>query len=323
MASYNRKLLLICVPLVLLLVVAIWAIRKSQEPRADFDPNASSPDIHEGTGTDTDLPNDQLRNSITDLFLKHPIEEADHPLDPALQVARKGLAHIRSEVQDYTATVVKQERIKGELLEEEFFECKIRHPSREDEGADTPLSFYLKFINPKRVAGREVIWVEGQNDGKLIAHEGGGILGMVRASLDPNDRIAMVGNLHPITELGMETLIVRMIEKGQRAKKLGKDNCQVTVDRSIKIDGHRGTRITITHPKQLEGYEFYQAVIFIDDELNLPVGYEGYLWPESDSGQPVLLERYFYSDIKTNLGLKDEDFDPDNPQYNFPRTKIF
>ena len=49
---------------------------------------------------------------------------------------------------------------------------KIRCGRDTDQGHQ-PFSVYMKFLKPRAVAGREVIWVKGQNDNKLIAHEGG------------------------------------------------------------------------------------------------------------------------------------------------------
>lgn len=296
--------------------------------REDYDPTASGPKIetttnadandeeNPGTNDDSKPPKD-IRNSITDLFLEHPIEEAEHPLDPALMVARKGLEYLQENVQDYTAKVAKREWAAGKLQNTQIFECKIRQRSPEDAKEEIPLSFYLKFVSPRSVAGREVIWVEGRNDGKLVAHDGG-VLGIIRVNLEPNSRLAMLGNRYPITELGIETLLIRMIEKGERARKLGKENCVVTVDRSITINKHKATLVTLTHPKQSDEYEFYKAKIYIDDELNLLVGYEGYLWPETEGGKEKLIERYFYTNIEINQGLSDSDFDPDNPDYDFP-----
>ena len=36
-----------------------------------------------------------------------------------------------------------------------------------------PLSVYLQFLKPSSIKGRECIYVEGKNDGNVIAHEGG------------------------------------------------------------------------------------------------------------------------------------------------------
>jgi hypothetical protein len=260
------------------------------------------------------VPAAELRGSITDMLFDGTLDQGEHPLDPVLAVARRGLQRIQTDIRDYTALMVKQERVNGTLMNEETIRIKVRHPWKGAEEA-IPKSFYLKFEKPRSMTGREVIWVQGQNADRLIAHEGG-IKNLFRVNLAPESFLAMAGNRYPITELGIETLIQRMIEKGERDRKF--DECEVAVERDIEIDGHKCTMITITHPRRNDRFEFHQAKIYVDDEIDLPVGYEGFDWPEQTGGEPVLMERYFYRELATNVGLSDLDFDPENPDYRFP-----
>ena len=273
-----------------------------QEQAADVDgPNLS---------TNTD--DGSNRGSLTDELFQTPVSEPEHPLDLALGVARKGLDRIRSQVQDYTALMVKQERIDGKLLPEEFMRVKVRH-SNTEKGIDK--AFYVRHVKPKELAGQEAIWCENQNDGKLIAH-GVGLQRFFQVNLEPTSWIAMRNNRYPITELGIENLIVRMLEKGGRDRGLG--DCQVEYSRDIEFDGNPCTLITMIHPEKLDKFEFYIVKIYIDDKLQLPVGYEGYIWPDKPGDPPVLLERYFYRELKINVGLQPIDFDPANPDYDYP-----
>ena len=69
-----------------------------------------------------------------------------------------------------------------------------------------PRSVYLKFRQP--AAGREAIYVEGRNDGKVLAHDVG--LGRLIAGtlhLDPDGSRAMEDCRHPITEAGIGPLL--------------------------------------------------------------------------------------------------------------------
>ncbi len=282
--------------------------------QTDEDPLATGPDItvvKKDSATDSTEPD--LRGSFTDLLFQPREQVAEHPLDPALEVARLGLERIRNEVRDYTALMVKQERIKDKLLPEEFLRVKVRHSS-----AEPPINraFYVRHVKPKKMAGQEAIWVENENDGKLIAH-GTGLEKLIPVPpLKPTGVIAMRNNRYPITELGIETLIIRMLEKGERDRQHD-DGCTVEVSRDLQLDGNPCTLITITHPKQQDPFEFHIAKIYIDDKLQLPVGYEGYMWPKEPGGEPVLIERYFYREIKINVGLTDLDFDRDNPEYDY------
>ena len=63
---------------------------------------------------------------------KTPAPAADravnaHPLDPAIKVARDCLANIQANVNDYTCTLVKRERINGKLGDYEYMYTKIRN----------------------------------------------------------------------------------------------------------------------------------------------------------------------------------------------------
>ena len=62
---------------------------------------------------------------------------------------------------------------------------------------------------------------------------------------------------------------------------------------------------------------FHLARIFVDDELNLPIRYESYDWPEKPGGPPELIEEYTYLNLKLNNGFTDADFDIRNPNYQF------
>src|SRR5688572_28469945 len=112
-----------------------------------------------------------------------------HPLEPALDRAYKALRQIERNVKDYTCTLVKRERVDGKLTEHEYMFTKVRHE---------PFSVYMYFLKPEDTTGREVIYVTGQNDVNLIAHEAKGIKALVGAvSLKPNSPMAMQGNRYP------------------------------------------------------------------------------------------------------------------------------
>jgi outer membrane lipoprotein-sorting protein len=230
-----------------------------------------------------------------------------HPLEPALQVAQKGLAAIRANIRDYSATVVKRERIDGKLGEHEYMFAKIRQQ---------PFSVYLYFLGPDSVKGQEVIYVDGVNDGNMLAHAGSGVRAMVgTVSLKPQSMLAMAGNRYPITELGVENLTRRLLEVAEHDKQFGE--CDVNFYPNAKVNGRICTCIQVTHPVPRRNFRFHLARVFIDDELTIPIRYEAYDWPQQAGGQPVLMEEYTYMNVKINNGFTDADFDPRNTAYKF------
>jgi outer membrane lipoprotein-sorting protein len=230
-----------------------------------------------------------------------------HPLQPALEIAQRGLAGIRANIQDYSATVVKRERIDGKLGEHEYMFAKIRQQ---------PFSVYLYFLGPDSVKGQEVIYVDGRNDGNMLAHAGSGVRAMVgTVSLKPQSMLAMQGNRYPITELGVENLTRRLVEVAEHDKQFGE--CEVNFYPNAKVNGRICTCIQVVHPVPRRNFRFHLARVFIDDELTIPIRYEAYDWPQEQGGQPVLMEEYTYMNVKTNNGFTDADFDPKNTAYKF------
>lgn len=318
--STGGCLLRIATIAILLGVVAYFAQAWFAE---EVDPSLTKP-IVIGNSPDTDPSADAEiaalpEGAITATINQRMIDEAKHPLAPLLGIAQLGIDEVDANYRDYTATLVSQVRIDDKLQEEKYIFCKIRHPQASD-GADPeqsqiPFSVYSKFLAPKASVGQEAIWVEGQNDGKIIAHPPG-FLNVKRVPLDPDGPLAMEGNLHPIYDIGFRNLLVKMVELGEREMK--HDGCLVAVNRGVEINERVCTTIEVVHPEKQDHFEHHIDRIYIDDELNIPIAYEAFLWPDKAGGDPVLLERYIYTEIKLNVGLTDDDFDPGNKEYNFP-----
>lgn len=239
---------------------------------------------------------------------------APHPLDPALLFAQEKLEHLRKNVHDYEAVMIKQERVDGTLLPAEYMNVKIRN-RRERAGRQQPFSVYMRFLRPNAIKGREVIYVENHNDGNIVAHEAG-VLGMIRVNLAPRGTLAMRGNRYPITDAGIENLVEKLIERGNRDRAHGL--CDVQFFENAKVMDRTCTMIQVKHEEEKPSLDFHIGRIYIDDEHQVPIRYEAYLWPENGETELPLLESYTYAKLKLNVGLTDNDFDPNNANYEFP-----
>lgn len=261
---------------------------------------------------------ENLQEPVLRVAKRPDIAEAGHPLDPALEIARQALERNRQTVADYTCTLVKRERVKGELHDFEYMFAKIRNRKSENGMVVTPFSVYLYFLKPTNVKGREVLYVEGQNDDKMCAKEGG-ITGKYLPAvwIRPDGIIAMRDQLYPLTDVGIENLILKLIERGEKERKLGHDNVEVTFHKDAKINGRVCTLLQIKHPEPAANLDFHRAEIFIDDELQLPIRYAAYGWPGKPDEQPPVLEEYTYVNLKLNQSLTDADFDHKNEKYGF------
>ncbi len=241
-----------------------------------------------------------------------------HPLDPAIQLAHQSLGQIRTDLKDYTGVLVKRERIGDDVGEHEFMFAKVRNRKVLDNKIAVPFSVYLAFLKPASVKGREVLYVESQNQGKLFAHEGGMKRILGTHLLETTSFLAMAGQRYPITDIGIENLVIKLIERGEKDKRHGL--CSVELVPGAKVAGRTCSIIQVTHPVQQPHYDFYLAQIFMDDEWKIPVRYAAYGWPKKGAELDVnkdVIEEYTYQQLKFNVGLTDADFDVKHKDYNF------
>lgn len=240
--------------------------------------------------------------------------DAVHPLEPLLQLARALCQDIHNEIHDYTCVLIKRERIDGELRPYEYVDIKFRG-HRRDDGSNIPFSVYAKVIAPKSIRGRQVLFVEGQHGEDVLVTKGGRRNHGMTFSIRPEGRMAMRDNKYPITAFGMENLLARVMVVAQDDLQHGE--CQVRTVAGTKVDDRGCTMYEVTHPVARDHFLFHVARIFVDDEFHVPVRFAAYTWPELKGGEPELVEEYTFRNLQFNVGLTDADFAYDNPQYNF------
>lgn len=228
-----------------------------------------------------------------------------HPLVPALQqvqAAQQRLAKVRG----YTTTLVKREEVDGKLHGPDFVQLKIRHQ---------PFSVYTRYLKPEDIAGQEAIYVSGQNNGKLLAHGVGLEKVLGTFSLDPTGTLAMEGQRFPITDAGLANLLAKLARRFRQEMQYGE--CDVQFYQGAKVDGRSCRMFEVRHPQPRRNFRYALARLYIDDQLGIPLRFEGYSWP-ARSGQPLrLVEEYTYTRLRLNPGLTDRDFSVENPQYDY------
>jgi len=210
-------------------------------------------------------------------------------------------------VTDYQCTLQKRERIRGKLSERESMTLRLRHE---------PFSVYLRYQLPKRLDGQEVLYVDGRNDGKMLAHPPGlkgKVVGTV--ALKTTGRMAMEGNRYPITELGLKRMAESWLREYERDSKLVP--CGTRVLLAAKINGRKCACAEALRRKPHRDAPFQLTKLFIDDELGLPVRYEAYEWPTEPEGKPLLAEEYSYLGLQIDNGYTDAEFDERNREYGF------
>jgi hypothetical protein len=191
-----------------------------------------------------------------------------------------------AQLKDSVALFRKTERIDGKLQPTQTAEIKVRCK---------PYSVYMKWVE-QPYKGRQVVYQEGRFQDKLIANVGDLFgFGSVFA-LDPEGPEATKGNRHPITEAGIQHITERLYEQFNLASADGSLRA-----RFLGAEDFAG-RPTFKIMRVLDdgGYRYWN----IDTELLLPIRVATY---DADF---QLLETYSFSKLRLNVGLTDDDFDP-------------
>jgi hypothetical protein len=192
-------------------------------------------------------------------------------------------------LRDYVCTFTKQEYVDGELQPLDTILLKQRRQ---------PRCVYMKWVAGPHL-GREAIHCPAKYGANFKVHEKSGIASWMTLSLDPTGRIAMDGERHPITEAGIFFTV------DEFARRLVSDRSRLRFERPEQPDCLIATQTAPT------AHYAHRTEICLDPQRSIPASVQ--VWDAS--GQ--LLERYGYSDYRTDIGLTDRDFDVANPDYGF------
>ena len=216
-------------------------------------------------------------------------------------------------VTDYRATLYKQERINGELGEGQTTQIKLRHE---------PFSVYMKWLTGDK--GRQLIYVDGQNDNNMLIQLGGvkgRLLGVLQ--IDPNGAQSKKESRYPITGAGLLNMARKILKHRERdlANNCEGVRCEVHDDQMLN---DRPCYLFVTNYESQEHSEVYRkSMLYVDKELSMPVCVRNYTWavdaaPE-ELDEQTLIEFYSYSDIKIEQNLVDDDFSRTNRKYRMRR----
>ncbi|MFP6766482.1 MAG: DUF1571 domain-containing protein [Planctomycetaceae bacterium] len=228
--------------------------------------------------------------------------EQGHILAPALKMARDA-DNVLETITDYTGTfhkdvIVSKQRVRHQL------EIKVR---------EKPFSVYLKFVKPD--AGREVIYVDGKNNGQLLTH-GVGLEAIVGTlELDPTGSIAMQGSRYPVTVFGMRKMLRKVITQWQA--ELTTTDAVVKFYPNAKIGSLECRVVQSSHARRQSNVKFHMTRMYVAKQTGLPVRVEQFAFPVRTGAKPVMLEQYSYLNIRKSVGLKAIDFDTRNPAYDY------
>jgi hypothetical protein len=232
--------------------------------------------------------------------------DGQHPLAGVMEFAAESREALK-DVKDYTAIFTKTELV-GKHSVTQVMDMKLR---------EKPFSVYFRYRS-KHEEGREVIYVAGANNDTALVHEVGikAIAGTVH--IRPNGREVMEENRYPISQVGIANMLETAYQIWETEMKHS-DPSAVRVEYypNAKLGDVPCKVVEITHSEQRKELKFYVSRVYFDKETKLPIRAERFGWPRRPGEKPPLVEQYTYSNLRTNVGLTNVDFDPRNRQYGF------
>ncbi|MEX2286096.1 MAG: DUF1571 domain-containing protein [Planctomycetaceae bacterium] len=213
-------------------------------------------------------------------------------------------------VSDYTATFYKRELVNGSMGEGQVMHLKLRHQ---------PFSVYMKWIVGDK--GRELLYVDGENDGNMLVKVGG-IRGRLLPciKLDPNGSMALRESRHPVTDVGLLKLTSMLLE--HRRQELAAPEYQIRCRYlpNQRVDGCECCCFIFDFATPNVRPPYRRSVQFFEAQHFIPVRVMNYGWEAgAEPDEQALLEQYGYSDIRVNQRLADADFDRTNAKYSLRR----
>jgi hypothetical protein len=217
------------------------------------------------------------------------------PLDEPLRLIEQARARYRT-VRDYSCVLIKRERLGAGLSPDHVIALRVRAE---------PFSVNMRWLQPRAMAGQEVCYVRGANDGKMRVRSAGllGAVGFI--TIDPDDPRARESSRHRITEAGIGNLIERFAQAW--AEERGEKGLRVRVD-PYEYNKRLCTRVETTHAPGMSRCPYHRTVLYFDREHGLPIRVECYDWPRRAGDPGELLEVFSYVNLQLNVGLPEETF---------------
>ena len=225
-----------------------------------------------------------------------PPDRREHPLIKAIGYAKVSLKAAEA-LPGYTATLRRWERVDGKPVDGT---CVIKFRAE-------PFSVYMRFTDEEH-AGRQVLYVEGRNGGKMLAREAGGLSSLAgTVKLAPDSPLVAANSRHPITEAGLANMARGVIARWTEESRYGE--CDVKYYGNAELEGRPVVVIESSHPVPRKEFRYARTLLWMDKETKLPVRIQQYEF-RRDGAEPVLAEDYTYTDVRTDVRLSDADFHP-------------
>jgi hypothetical protein len=221
--------------------------------------------------------------------------------DP-LALLQLALHRYQNSVSDYQCTFTKQERIQGELGQDQQIQIRFR---------EMPFSVLMEWTRNAGDAKR-VLYVQGQwqnSDGDDLAkiEPQGAIARLLVKSvaLPINGSAARAQSRRTIDQFGFGNALKLIIDYAGTAVRSGQGS--LTYAGQGELDGRSTWILKRTLPYTADGGEWPDRVLIvhIDREWLLPIA----CYTFADDAQQTMLAKYEFSNVRLNTGLTPKDFD--------------
>lgn len=244
------------------------------------------------------------------LLLAGAVPQAEHPVDPLLELTRTRLAEFRRDVETYECVLQRRERVGGRLLPRQTAFLRVRQ---------NPFAVYLRVVGPTDVAGREVLYNPALYGDQVVVRNGGRRFAFVTLLLPADNELLKAETNYPVQDWGISPILERVVSVLEEERK--RDDVEVEYFKDAKVDGRPASGARLTHPSPRPDDRFSQALVLIDERWRLPVYYKAVGAPKD--GAPELLEEVSLSRLKFNMRLTPAHFSHKYPEYKFNKLKEF
>jgi hypothetical protein len=197
--------------------------------------------------------------------------------------------HYSKRVQDYSATLVKQERINNTLRPVETLDILF---------TERPFSVLMDWKdNPGKVD--KILFVEGRYDNKMVVHPTGLFSWLKSVRRDPLGKEAQQSSLRTCDQFGFYRSMESLLKIYTLAQEQG--DLRISYVGKTLVDNRPCIAMERILPVKKE-YPYARLVMEFDVEYLVPTAITSYDW------QGRLVGRYVYKNLRFNIGLTQEMF---------------
>ncbi len=220
-------------------------------------------------------------------------------------------ARYMKNLNDYTVNFHRQERIDGDMKEQQSIAMKVQHAPN--------FSVYMNWQTGDR--GRQVLFSDSYDDGSMVVKFGGIKRFLPAVRIDPHCSLAKAESRYPITEAGVLGMIEQILNHRQEDLRRGHGvSCVRLTD--DEFDGHQCYRFLLTYDEPKFNAVYRKSILLVDSGRHIPLMVRNFTWAtdsedlsEEELDAATLIENYSFTRLDMTSKLASKDFSRENPKY--------